>query len=155
MKRLRQHVSDAKSFRRCARLAKHIFSNSTVSSRKYAAKTLKKVAGQDVSDYLDEHILPPWRHVTISLTNNAAERFNRKIEKCFSGRYGIPSPESAGTLLHSLWFKEILLNGQKHRDATSQFKTLEMSQRCQEYLDTSPILHFFHEHNPALLENVG
>lgn len=155
LKRLRQHVSDATSFRRCARLAKHIFSNSTVSSRKYAAKTLQKVAGTDVSDYLDTHILTPWRHLTLSLTNNAAERFNRKIEKCFSGRYGIPSPKSAGILLRSLWFKEILLNGQKHLDATSPLRTLEMSKCCQEYLNTSQILHFFHEHNPELLEKLG
>jgi len=155
MKRLRKHVSDAKSFRRCARLAKHIFSNSTVSSRKHAAKTLRKVAGQDIADYLDEHILTPWRHLTTSLTNNAAERFNRKIEKCFSGRYGIASPESAGILLRSLWFKEILLNGQKHLDATSPLRTLKMSKNCQEYLNTSQILHFFHEHNPELLEKLA
>jgi len=155
MKRLRQHVSGAPRFTRCVRFAKRIFTNASVSSRKYAAKTLQKVAGQEVSDYIDRHILAPWRHLTHSLTNNAAERVNRKIEKCLSGRYGIPSPESAAILLRSLWFKEILLNGQKHLEATSPFRTLDLSKSCQEHLDTTQILHFFHEHNPEVLEKLG
>ncbi len=155
MKRLRQHISDASQFTRCVQFAKRIFSNASVSSRKYAAKTLQKIAGQDVSEYLEGHILTPWRHLTLSLTNNAAERFNRKITKCFSGRYGISSPESAAILLRSLWFKELLLNGQQHLDATSPFRTIDLSTTCQEYVNTSQILHFFHEHNPELLEKVG
>jgi len=155
MKWLRQHIQDAKQFTRCVRLAKHIFSNTYVSSRKCAANTLGKVAGQEVADYLSDHILTPWRHLTMSLTNNAAERFNRKIEKCLSGRYGIASIESAAILLRSLWVKELLLNGQQHLDATSPFRTLDLSKPCQEHLDTSQILHFFHEHNPKLLEKLG
>jgi len=155
MKRLRKHVSDAKSYRRCARLAKHIFSNARVSSRKYAAKTLQTVAGPEVSEYIAGHILTPWRHLTLSLTNNAAERFNRKIEKCVSGRYGISSPESAAILLRSLWFKDMLLNGQHHLDVTSPFRTLDLSKPCQEYVNSHQILHFFHEHNPGLLEKLA
>ena len=155
MKRLRKHVSDAKSSRRCTRLAKHIFSNAHVSSRKYAAKTLQTVAGPEVSKYIAGHILTPWRNLTLSLTNNAAERFNRKIEKCVSGRYGMSSPESAAILLRSLWFKDMLLNGQHHLDVTSPFRTLDLSKPCQEYAKSSQILHFFHEHDPALLEEVG
>ncbi len=54
MKRLRKHVSDAKSYRRCTRLAKHIFSNVRVSRRTYAAKPLQTVAGPEVR----ESILP-------------------------------------------------------------------------------------------------
>ena len=155
MKRLRAHVSDGSRLTRCVGLAKRMFTNASVSSRKYAAKTLQTLAGQEVSDYVDGHILTPWRHLTRSLTNNAAERFNRKIEKCCSGRYGIPSPESAAILLRSLWFKEILLNGQQHLEATSPFRTLDVSKRCQEHLNTGNILHFFHEHNPELLEKLG
>jgi transposase-like protein len=155
MKRLHQHVSDASQRSRCVGLAKRMFTNASVSSRKYAAKTLKKLAGEHVGDYVEGHILTPWRHLTRSLTNNAAERFNRKIEKCFSGRYGIASPESAAILLRSLWFKEVLLNGQQHLEATSPFKTLDLSTSCQEHLNTGNILHFFHEHNPELLEKLG
>ncbi len=97
MKRLRQHIHDPKLLKRCVRLAKHIFSNTWVSSRKYAVKTLQSLAGEEVSaDYLAAHILDVWRHLTQSLTNNAAERFNRKIEKCLSGRYGFSSTTSVG-----------------------------------------------------------
>ena len=155
MKRLRHHVTDAPRLSRCMGLAKRMFTNASVSSRKSAAKTLKRLAGEEVSEYIDGHILTPWRHLTRSLTNNAAERFNRKIEKCFSGRYGIASPESAAILLRSLWFKDILLNGQQHLEATSPFRTLDVSKSCQEYLNTGNILHFFHEHNPELLEKLA
>ena len=78
LKRLRQHIHDPKLFRRAVRLAKHTFSNTSVSSRKHAAKTLQKIVGKPVSSYITEHILTCWRKLTMSLTNNAAERFNRK-----------------------------------------------------------------------------
>ncbi len=146
MKRIRLHVHDATTRRRCVRLAKHIFANRSVSSRKHAAKTLQKLAGKPVSPYIDAHILGCWRKLTMSLTNNAAERFNRKIKKCFFGRYGIPSTESAEVLLRGLWLKELLLNGQHHLDATSELRSIDLSKMCQEHLDTSKILHFFHEY---------
>jgi hypothetical protein len=126
-----------------------------IAGRKAAAKRLRKVAGAPVADYLDDHILAPWRQLTLSLTNNAAERFNRKIEKCFSGRYGISSPDSAAILLRSLWFKELLLNGQQHLEATSPFRSLDLSIPCQEYVNSSQILHFFHEHKPKLVEKLA
>lgn len=152
MKRLRQHVHDPKLFRRCVRLAKHIFSNKFVSSRKHAAKTLQQLAGEQVSSYIDGHILKYWRKLTMSLTNNASERFNRKLEKCFSGRYGIPSVESAEVLLRGLWLKELLVNGQKHLDATSELTSIDLSRICQEHLDTGKILHFFHDNDPSQVE---
>jgi len=152
MKRLRQHIHNPKLFSRCVRLAKHMFTNESVSSRKHAAKTLQKLAGKQVSSYIDGHILTYWRKLTMSLTNNASERFNRKIEKCFSGRYGISSVESAKILLRGLWLKELLLKGQKHLDATSEFRTIDLSRICQEHLDTSKILHFFHDNDPSQVE---
>ncbi len=98
MKRIRRHVREPKPFRRAVRFAKHIFSNTWISSRKHAAKSLQKLAGQEVSSYVDNHILACWRNLSMSLTNNASERFNRKIEKCVSGRYGMASVESAQVL---------------------------------------------------------
>ena len=83
----------------------------------------------------------------MSLTNNVSERFNRKIEKCFSGRYGIPSVESAHVLLRGLWLKELLLNGHKHMNVRSEFTTINLSRICQEHLDTSKILHSFHDYD--------
>ena len=155
MKCLRANLTDGKEFRRCVRLAKHMFANAFVSSRKAAAKRLQNIAGVEIAEYVDEHILTPWRHLTMALTNNAAERFNRKIEKCFSGRYGIPSEDSAKVLLRGLWLKELLLNGEKHLKETSEFRTLDMSKMCQETLDSGNILHFFHEGCPELLEKLG
>jgi transposase-like protein len=155
MKQIHKHVQETTCRIRCFRLSRHIFSNKTVSSRKHAAKTLQKLAGKQVSSYIDTHILACWRKLTLSLTNNASEGFNRKIEKCFFGRYGIPSPESAEVLLRGLWLKELLLNGQKHLDATSQLRSLDLSDICQEHLDTSKILHFFHDNDPSRIEKLG
>jgi transposase-like protein len=155
MKRLRHHIRHPKLFSRCVRLATHMFTNDSVSSRKHAAKTLQKLAGQQVSAYIDGHILACWRKLTLSLTNNASERFNRKIKKCFFGRYGIPSPKSAHVLLRGLWLKELLLNGHKHLDATSELTSLDLSRICQEHLDTSKILHFFHDYSPSQVEKLA
>ena len=155
MKRFRTHLHDPKLFRRCVRLAKQMFTNTSVSSRKAAARRLQKLAGSEVSSYIEEHILTPWRTLTLSLTTNASERFNRKIEKCVSGRYGIPSEESAKVLLRGLWLKELLLNGQKHLDATSQLRSIDVSRICQDHVDTGKILHFFHDSDPSQVEKLA
>lgn len=154
-KQLRLHIRDPKLFRRSVRLAKHMFANKTVSSRKHAAKTLQELTGQQVSSYIDEHILKYWRNLTMSLTNNASERFNRKIEKCFSGRYGIPSVESAHVLLRGLWLKELLLNGHKHMASSSEFRSINLSRICQEHLDTSKILHSFYDYDLSQAEKLA
>jgi transposase-like protein len=155
MKRIRRHVQDAKDFTRAVRFAKHIFSNAWVSSRKQAAKSLQKVAGQEVSEYVDDHILSCWRQLTLSLTSNTSERFNRKIEKCFSGRYGIPTVESAQVLLRGLWLKELLLNGQQHRSQTSELASINVSRICQEHLNSGKILHFFHDYEASQVEKLA
>lgn len=155
MKRIRKHVRDSKDFIRAVRFAKHIFSNTWVSSRKQAAKSLQELAGQEVSAYVDDHILSCWRHLTLSLTTNASERFNRKIEKCFSGRYGIPSVESAQVLLRGLWLKELLLNGYQHRAQTSELASINVSRMCQEHLDSGKILHFFHDYEASQIEKLA
>jgi len=51
-----------------------------------------------VADYVQGHILDGWKKLTRSLTNNAAERFNRKIQRAIAARYGIPNVESAKNL---------------------------------------------------------
>jgi len=155
MKRLRQHLDDPTLMPRCVRLAKHMFTNSSVSSRKAAAKRLQKLAGPEVAAYLEAHILSPWRQLTLSLTTNASERFNRKIEKCFSGRYGIPSEDSAKVLLRGLWLKEMLLRGHQHMEAHSELQTLDLSRMCQEHLDPGKILHFFHDDKASQVEKLA
>lgn len=155
MKRIRQQTHDPKLLTRCLRFAKHIFSNRWVSSRKYAAKTLQTLAGEQVASYIEEHILTCWRHLTLSLTSNAAERFNRKIEKCVSARYGFSSVKSAQVFLRALWLKEVVLNGQKHLATTSEFARLDLSRICQEHVTTDRILHFFWAYCPSLAEELG
>lgn len=155
MKRIRRHVREPKHFRRAVRLAKHIFSNTWVSSRKQAARSLQELAGQEVSSYVDEHILSCWRQLTMSLTTNVSERFNRKIEKCVSGRYGIASVESAQVLLRGLWVKELLLNGHQHVAQTSELVSINVPRMCQEHLDPGKILHFFHDDEVSQVEKLA
>jgi transposase-like protein len=155
MKRLRQHIDDQNLLTRCTRLAKHIFSNTWVSSCKQAAKTLQNLAGEEVSTYLEGHIFNVWRHLTQSLTNNAAERFNRKITKCLSGRYGFSSTTSVAVLLRGLWLKELVLNGRKHLDATSQIMELDVAEICQESLNVDKILHNFDDYAVSRTEKLA
>jgi transposase-like protein len=155
MKRLREQGYEPKRFRRFVRLAKQMFSNKSVSSRKDAARRLQHLAAEQVSSYIAERILTCWRQLTMSLTNNASERFNRKIEKCFSGRYGIASVESATVLLRGLFFKELLLNGKKHIDLTSELGAIDLSRICQEELDAGKILHFFHDYVPSQIDKLA
>jgi len=155
MKRIRKHVRDSKDYIRAVRFAKHIFSNTWVSSRKQAAKSLQKLAGHEISDYVDEHILSCWRQLTMSLTTNTSERFNRKIEKCFFGRYGIPTVESAQVLLRGLWLKELLLNGHQHLSQTSELASMDVSRIWQEQLDSGKILHFFHDYEASRVEKLA
>ena len=126
-----------------------------MSSRKQAANTLKTLAGQEVSSYLETHIFSVWRHLTQSLTNNAAERFNRKIEKCLSGRYGFSSPTSVEVLLRGLWVKELVLNGRKHLAATSQFMDVDLTEICQESLNVDKILHNVDDYALARIEKLA
>jgi hypothetical protein len=126
-----------------------------VSSRKHAAKTLQDLAGQKVSDSLEAHILSVWRHLTQSLTNNAAERFNRTIEKCLSGRYGFASPTSVDVLLRGLWLKEFVVNGRKHLARTSPVRELDLTQICQESLDMGKIFHNFDEYALSRTETLA
>ena len=155
MRRLTHHIPDAKLLKRCRRLARHLFSNAWVSSRKHAAKTLQTLAGQEVSDYLETHILSVWRHLTHSLTNNVAERFNRKSEKCLSGRYGFSSTTSVEVLLRGLWLKELVLNGRKHLSTTSQILDLDLAEICQESLNVDKILHNFDDYALSRIEKLA
>jgi hypothetical protein len=131
------------------------FPNTWVSSRKQAAKSLQQRAGQEVSSYIDEQILSPWRHFTLSLTTNVSERFNRKIEQCVSGRYGIASVESTQVLLRGLWLKQVLLNGHRHRAQTTEVASINGPRICQEYLDPGKILHVFHDYESSQVEKLA
>ncbi len=136
-------VGDRGVLKRCVRLARHIFSNHYVSSRKSAARRLQNVGGKEVSEYIEEHILMSWRKLSGSLTINVSERFNRKIEKSVSARYGIKSEESARVMIRALWLKEMLLHGRKHLAKTHPINRVELSRISQNQMDFEKILQFF------------
>jgi transposase-like protein len=127
---------------RLQRLAGHIFTNATVSSRKQAAKTLAGFSAGGIGDYVQNRILADWIRLAKSLTNNAAERWNRKIEKAFSGRYGIKNEQCAQVILRGLWLKEWLLNGHVH-SATNPRQAINLARIGQTYLTTDKIQRFF------------
>jgi len=146
------HVKDAALRKRCLRLAKNVFANRDVSSRKKAARTLASIAGEPVADYVQGHILDGWKKLTRSLTNNAAERFNRKIQRAIAARYGIPNVESAKRVLRALWLKELLMHGKQHRIQTQALDQIQLSKVCQAHLQTNKILHFFSDSVPQDLD---
>jgi transposase-like protein len=123
------------------RLIKHIFTNKTVSSRKQAAKTLKQIGAGELGDYVDSHVLDCWLNLTDSLTNNAAERWNRKLEKGFSCRYGIKNEQCAEVILRGLWLKEWLVNGKAHSASDPQ-QTINLAKLGQKHLTADKIQHF-------------
>jgi len=149
-KRMFRYIKDQNLLRRCLRLAKNIFSNGYVSSRKYAAKTLARVAPEEVKEYVEKNILKHWRKLSRSLTSNSAERFNRKIEKCFSGRYGIKSEKSAQVLLRGLWFKECVMRGQQHLASLDEFDSKQLAEICQETMLSPGNLHFLGEEDAII-----
>lgn len=127
---------------RLQRLAGHIFTNRTVSSRKQAAKTLAGFSEGGIGDYVGARILGDWRHLSKSLTNNAAERWNDKIECALSGRRGLKNEACVETLLRGLWLKEWLLNGQAHADTHPQ-QTVNLTRIGQTHLTPDKIQRFF------------
>ena len=88
----------------------------------------------DVKDYFDKKIKKKWKHLTKSLTSNAAERWNKKIKKIVSGKYGLKTPETISLLVNCLWFKELIMNGKIHLDSESTISNLNITELCQEMI---------------------
>ena len=93
---------------RCIKLASGIFRNTTYYGRKRAAKTLAGMKIPKVSDYVMKNILHDWKNLTMCLTSNASERWNRKIEKAIAKRYGLKSEKFVKQLVSSLILKEAI-----------------------------------------------
>jgi len=94
--------------KRMIRLAKNIFENTTPFGRKRAARKLMEISPVKVSKYIKKNILGNWKNLTKSLTSNAAERWNKKIEKVIAKRYGLKSEKFVDQLITSLWLKEAI-----------------------------------------------
>ena len=117
---------------RMVKLAINIFANTTYFGRKRAAKKLMKIAPPKVAKYLKNNILGNWKYLRKSLTSNAVERFNKKIEKVISKRYGLKSIEFVDQLIASLWLREAILD-KRHFDK-SFVKQIDLPKESKEYI---------------------
>lgn len=107
----------------------------TVSGRKKGLRQLMTILPKPAAEYIESNIIKQWKNLTKALTSNVSERFNRKIKKVMSGRYGLKSVETAANLAHSLWLKELIDHGQHILHDDSLIANLRISQICQERLD--------------------
>ena len=104
------NMRNGKKKDRCFKLASGIFRNTTYYGRKRAAKTLAVMGVPGVSSYVENNILHDWKYLTMSMTSNASERWNRKISKVIAKRYGLKSEKFVNQLITSLWLKEAINN---------------------------------------------
>ena len=140
-RRIHENTNNPKLRKKLFRLAKNIFKNSSVSSRKKVAQKMVEMNIYGVSDYVKKNILGDWKHLTKGLTSNASERWNRKIAKVTAKRYGLKSEKFVITLLNSLWMKEAFFN-QEHL-SQSFITEINLPKICQKNLKTANIIEFF------------
>jgi len=84
----------------------------------------------EVSDYVEKNILGDWKKLTKGYTSNASERWNRKIEKVISGRYGLKSEKFVEQLITGLWLKEAIRDNRHFEKCFIQ--QLDFAKECQE-----------------------
>ncbi|MDP2172573.1 MAG: hypothetical protein Q8J62_02250, partial [Candidatus Cloacimonadaceae bacterium] len=84
-----------------------------------------------------------WKLLCKGLTSNVSERFNRKITKVLSGRYGLKSEQTALNLALSLWLTELIDKGKPIMHEQSLIANLNISQICQENVNWKHLDHFF------------
>ena len=111
-----------------------VFRRKTVSGRKKGLMELMTILPKPAADYVRSNVIKHWPNLSKSLTSNVSERFNRKIKKVMSGRYGLKSYNTAVNLANSLWLKELIDNGKYTLHDESLIASLNISQICQEKL---------------------
>ena len=134
-------IPDEQERKRAFGFAKGMFRNKHVSSRKYAAKQLAGL-GAEVSQYITRSFLNQWLKLTFCLTSNAAERYNRKIEKCIKARYGVKNEKCADALIYGLWFSDILANGSMHCENNGQLGNIDFPKILKANFEKKQIIHF-------------
>ncbi len=103
-------IKDYDKRERLLKLASGIFNNKSHFARKRALLRMISISPKYVSDYLEKNILADWSKLTRCYTSNSVERWNRKIEKAISKRYGIKTSKFLDTLIAGLWMKEAIKN---------------------------------------------
>lgn len=104
-------VSDEEQAKKYKRLAPKAFARKKVSGRKKAFRKLLTLLPAPATSFVEKSILGQWHRLTLALTSNASERFNRKLKKVLSGRYGFKSIDTVRLLVQSLWLKELITKG--------------------------------------------
>ncbi|MCF7912708.1 MAG: hypothetical protein K9M99_09280 [Candidatus Cloacimonetes bacterium] len=85
-----------------------------------------------------KQILHDWKYLTMCLTSNASERWNRKIAKVIAKRYGLKSRKFVMQLITSLWLKEAI-NNPKHFEKCF-IDDINLPRICQENLKVCSII---------------
>ncbi|MDQ1327784.1 MAG: hypothetical protein QG641_1067 [Candidatus Poribacteria bacterium] len=119
------------------------FRRKTVSGRKKGMLCLTFITPPSATEYIKNNIIGTWRHLSKGLTSNASERWNRKIKKVVSGRYGLKSTDTTRNLVFSLWLKELVDKGKPILRQESHIATLNISQLCQGNVDWLYLDHLF------------
>lgn len=140
IRKIYENIEDEKKREKAIKLAKNIFSNTTLQGRKKAARTLSEMNYEKVSKYVIKNILGDWKKLTGSFTSNAAERWNRKIEKVLLGRYGLKSVRFVEQLLASLYMKEAIRD-KRHLEECFVHH-IDLKQICQENINLTNFISF-------------
>lgn len=140
-KKIYKCTSDKRMRKRLLRLAKGIFNNKTYYGRKRAARRLAEIGSKEISNYVEKSILGKWNQLTKGYTSNSAERWNKKIEKCTQGRYGLKSEKFINQLMDSLWLKESIRD--KRHFSKCIIYNLNIRKMSQENIKMSSIIDFF------------
>jgi transposase-like protein len=125
---------------------KQVFSRETVGARKKAFNELENRMPENIKEYFALNVKSIWKHLTKSLTNNKAERWNRKIKKIVSGKYGLKTPETIRQLVYCLWFKEMIMNSKNHINPETIISKINMTKICQENIANTDLEHYFSLH---------
>ena len=139
-RRIYLNVYDPKLRARMLSLARNIFKNTTYFGRKRAARKLVEIGCPKVSNYVRNNILGDWNKLTKSYTSNASERWNRKIEKVISGRYGLKSEKFVEQLISGLWLKEAIRDNRHFKKCF--IHQIDIARECQENVNMCNIIEF-------------
>ncbi len=154
-KRIYKEIQEGVERKRALAFASGMFHNKHISSRKKAARQLALIGGINIESYLSKSIFNLWLKLTLCLTSNAAERYNRKIEKCIACRYGLKNEACADVLIRGLWFSEILTKGRAHWIDNSGMENIDLPKILKDNLDGKQIMHFLQKGRPQTLKNAG
>jgi len=127
-----ENEKDNKMVKKMITKLKQVFNRYTVGGRKKALLELEDMIPQNTKEYFEVYIKQKWRQLTQSLTTNSAERWNRKIKKIVSGKYGLKHPETIKHIINCLWFKELIVKGRQHLGQEARITDIKIPQICQE-----------------------